>query len=224
MYGCAITSSDTSSSLGVTHGCLSPCSGLRVVGSWGTLGFLACSLMSHSWSGVDGYQPPRIRLAVASLVSDRILHCRGHCSAAPGASVGVPGLPDGAIPEVRAHVWQGGGRFLGAAPEAVVHAEGLVAKLHPGLRRMARQHRAEFRVGRLIRFHAVPMPRGGADPHEAPGVEAESAEHPRAPDDRLGFVEVEARRREGDLEGEVLGANGIAGGMRLGERSARPLA
>src|SRR5690242_1047425 len=70
----------------------------------------------------------------------------------------------------------------------------------------------------------MPLPRRGADAHQRAGVEAKRAQREGALDHALGLVDVEARRREGDLEGQSRVVRRSAGGVRSRERRPGSLA
>ena len=192
-------------------------------------------------SGIDdGQQLPLVRLRVALVVLAR--------RAYDEAIVALRATRDGSRPTPRQRLrWRRSAQTCGSAAATLtqplgstssvaggsarlarrppVHAEGLVAELHAAAAAASRASSARkppyaAAAGSTL----VPVARRGADAHQLAGVEAEGAERARALDDRLGLVQVDARRRERDLERQARRAHRAAGGMRLRERAAGPLA
>ena len=192
MYGCAMTCSETSSSLGVSQTCFSPglaWSAVRPAWGFRSLHSTHSSClhglgMNHSWHDLPG-----IAFRVPRFVLGRAVYCCSYCLLSPGAAVGIPGFRERFATQISAYmrnrrnnldpaVWQHQQRrwwFCQVRSQTFLYVERNVAKFHVAFNRcgVPFQHREEFAVRPRQKVQLVPQPRGGTDAHQPAGIEAE---------------------------------------------------
>ena len=248
MYGCAITCSETSSIFGVSHGGFS-LGFCFLAASCGGLGrarrrpSIRSSCLPRCCSNGRRTQLPAVRLRVASTrPRSRAAPPRALSAVAPGVAVRVPRL-------VRASSCADRRRRAAAPPRPSPSrwaAPAASPAARPALARKpsvdARRDRS--RVPSPVQCVRCALEQCRGTPRIAPPW-ARAVCHRRAAvpmrislpvlkrnapsvagarDHGPGLVDVDARRRESDLERQAGGAHRAAGGVRLGERAARALA